>query len=120
MVAGMYAGAPRNAVASKPECAQRAPAPFSLGLPVVAAMREYRRAPVRFQGGADGKARLAGEREFTRGSRGNDFDRNSALRDKNMPSLIRVPCLVFVWTAPRNGDTGRAILRRRRAIARSA
>jgi hypothetical protein len=37
-----------------------------------------------------------------------------------MPSLICLPCLVFVWTAPRNDDMGRAFLRPGRAISRRA
>jgi hypothetical protein len=104
--------------------ARRASSTFSVGLPVVAAMRparrEDRRALVRFRGATDAKGRLAGAGELTQGSWGNDFDRNSALRDKDMPSLICLPCLVFVWTSPRNGDMGRAFPRARRAIARSA
>jgi hypothetical protein len=106
--------------------ARTAPSPFSLSLPFSGAMRPMGRedlrrgALVRFRGEDYANGTLTGTGELTLGSRGNDFVRNSALRDKDMPSLMYLPCLVFVWTAPRNGDMGRALLRARRAIARRA
>jgi hypothetical protein len=115
---------PQRMPSPQSQKARSHPAPVSFGLPVFAATRpagwEGRRALLRFRGETDENGRPTGAGELTLGSRGNDFDRNSALRDKDMPSLIRVPCLVFVWTAPRNGDIGRAILRPGHAFPRSA
>ena len=126
----MYSGAPRDVVASEPESAQLAPAPFSLGLLVFAAMspagREGRAwtagsALVRFRCEMDGEAAARGELGDGRGGgRGIDFVRDSALRDKDMPSLIGLPCLGLFGPLPRNGDIGRVMLRPGRAIARSA
>ena len=126
----MYSGAPRDVVASEPERAELAPAPFSLGLHVFAAMRPAGReartwtsgsALVRFRCEIDGGAAARGELGDRRGGgRGIDFVRDSALRDKDMPPLIGPPCLGLFGPLPRNGDIGRAMLQPGRAVARSA
>jgi hypothetical protein len=61
-------------------------------------------------------SRLAGNSR--RGTVAHDFARNSALRDKDMPTLMCIPCLVLFGRLPQNRDMVRAFLRPGRAILR--
>jgi hypothetical protein len=49
-----------------------------------------------------------------------DFARDSSLKDKDMASIMCIPCLVLFGQPARNGDMGRVILGAGRAIARGA